>query len=412
MNRKVIIPLILSLLLLIIIITARCLADSAPKPPPPPPTATPLPTPIAMLKGKVWGCPLFINPKIEALMEQPLEVAPGQFIPGVDIDTKDATLSSSKYATNDLTGVDAVCPGDQYYLDLFTSRDDIKSGKFKILGNPKTIFITKLNLFSWWRFWPSFIKAGYVVEQHGQEGDTKFTFYYVPPEKADQLLRSRDAHKTWKEAGIDFGDELFSNTEIDLAGTDYGSSTGLVQMQWMANCYSRGCGKGLVTVNDLPSTVPFLVRYIVDQGTQAAGSLDAFKEWRANGEGGVAIIAFDSALATTASTDNLKCITSPWDVDKNCPAKNRVVAASLGGSPYATHKYASLSQVGIIIGQHLEDPRIKQIAKEELGMSTLGTEYKSPISWMMGSIPDGPKPNTEVTAEMIRQIREALSVKK
>ena len=111
------------------------------------------------------------------------------------------------------------------------------------------------------------------------------------------------------------------------------------------------------------------------------------------------------------SAETTACVSSPWDLNKNCPAKSRMFGAVLGGSPEAQHKFAYLTPVGKILSARLEDPRIQKISKEDLGLPTPGVNIRNPISWDVGTTPAGAKPDFETTKELLRQLNEALGKK-
>ncbi|MBP7927530.1 hypothetical protein KAZ57_00060 [Patescibacteria group bacterium] len=390
---------------------------NAPLPPPTqPPTPGPTlePTPLAAVKAHCLGGPMLANADIRAILAQEwTDPSTGITYPPIIPDTKDAFMSSSSYATYgataannntpDFTGVDCVIPGDDFYVYTFLQ----KNPQFR--SRPQhVLFVTRLMLHTWWDLLPAFIEGGYAVETKGGQA------FYMPIPKVVELLNHQVNSTTWANAGIVFEDPDYNDNPVNLNATAYGSSTGIAQMAWMASCFANGCTSP-VTLDQLPSVVPQLATYVIQQGGQGSSSLGTFNDFMSIGKGIVAFVAFDSAFASVANTNKMspelaKCVSSSVDVvPTGCNKDNRIVGIALGGSHVARHTYIPLTEIGQLLLDRLKDPRIQVIALQQLGLSTPAVfEFEPPISWMDLTAPVSQKPTNEVYAAMVEQVKAAV----
>jgi hypothetical protein len=377
---------LVGLLVLFLVIGGGMYAMSnAPKPPAPTPTPTLAPTTVPTLGPIVvhgLGGPVILkDPEIVAILAQPSTSKTGVELPPVIPQVEDVSTSvmlnwgadSKTGKPADYTGIDYIWFGDLYYANQFKL--------VKVLSS-KTAFTTKLMLYSWWRYEEPLAKAGFVVEQDG--------YFIMPDDKAAIVLTAQDEGKSWRDIGVDM-DGL-----IDFNGSSYGSSTGIEQMAWMANCFANNCTRP-VDIANLDPVLPKLISYVRQQGSQGSSSLRSFGDFISNGEGTMFFIGYDSAFVSWAkengwSDELIKTVsTKPL---KNEP--NRLVGIYLGGGTSAQHTYAALTENGKILLEKLNDPRIREIAWAKLGMSTDAIFTKQPpISWMSVSVPVGDKPRDE-----------------
>lgn len=340
------------------------------------------------------GAPILNDPEIRAILEQPWTDPNGEVLPAIYVDTKYAGLSTSKmisFNNGDFTGIDFVQAGDSYYANLWrASNPNVK------VVSTSVVYNTKLMMYTWWRYLPAFINSGYVVKVDN--------YYYMPPEKACQLLNIQynqyiSGTGTWGDAGIVFDDPYITNSAVDLNAPSYGSSTGIEEIAWMANCFAGDINRA-ADISQINQVMPYLEAYVRQQGGQGSSSLGSFKDFWTSGEGVVTFVSYDSALPTVAGEngyplDLLVCLTSdPATSDPGkCKKDNHPVGIYLGGGTPAQHTFMTLTDNGQLLIRRLADPRIQKIAWEKLGAATPAVVmYDAPVSWMSTTVPQGNKP--------------------
>lgn len=386
-KRNVFIALGALLALFLVIGLGKLAKDSAPKPPPPTPTipgptATPVPITVHGLGGPI----VLKDPDILAILAQSTVGANGEVLPPVVPQVEDVGTSqmlnwladSKSGKAADYTGIDYVWLGDLYYANQFKALHP----ELRWLGN-KTVFTTKLMLYTWWRYLPALQDAGFVVKQDN--------YFFMPTEKAAIVLAAQDEGKSWKDIGVAI------DGRIDINGSSYGSSTGIEQMAWMANCFANACGSPTLE-SQIGDVLPKLVTYVREQGSQGSSSLRSYGDFMTNGEGTKFFIGYDSAFVGWAKengwSDDLVATVS---AEPKNGEPNRLVGIYLGGGTTAQHTYVALTDPGRILLAKLDDPKIREIAWAKLGMTTEAIfAHQPPISWMNTSVPVGDKPRDEV----------------
>lgn len=374
------------LLAIVLIIGALLIAFKPTPTPIPTPTVGPTATPAPITVHGLGGPIVLKDPDILAILAQPSVDANGEQLPPVIPQVEDVGTSqmlnwladAKSNKPSDYTGIDYVWLGDLYYANQFKSSHP----ELKWLGS-KTVFTTKLVLYTWWRYLPALEDAGFVIK--------KDNYFFMPPEKAAIVLKAQDEGKNWRDIGVAI------DGRIDINGSSYGSSTGIEQMAWMANCFANECNSPMLE-NQLGGVMPKLITYVREQGSQGSSSLRSYGDFMTNGEGTKFFVGYDSAFVGWAKENGWsdELVATVSSEPKN-GEPNRLVGIYLGGGTSAQHTYVALTEAGRILLAKLDDPKIREIAWAKLGMTTEAIfTHQPPIAWMNTSVPVGDKPRDEV----------------
>jgi hypothetical protein len=290
----------------------------------------------------------------------------------------------------DYSSIDVTWLGSRYYADKFR----LLRGKELSIKGEKTIFTTKLMLYTWWAYLPEMIDHGYVKKVDN--------YYLMPADKFVELMDASLAHKTWADLGMVMGS--ITNDPINFASSEYGSSTGIEFMAYMANCFKPNDGSYKpcslpVTEEEFPLVLPKLVQYVELQGGQGRSSIPSFGNFITDGQGNPFFVGFDSAYPSWAGVQG-------WSVDQiamvsadpqNQATPNRLVGIYFEGAQPSEHVAFALTDVGVQVLNKLNNPAIQALAWNKLGMTTPQVFFfDAPISWMSTTVGVGNPPPATV----------------